>query len=180
MPNWCVNELRVRGHKKDLEVFADAVKDTELTDSGMIPNTKEASCESCLDFNKVLPYPEEYRLLDQAAHDYDESHGGVYSPGRPRDGFNQGGYEWCTANWGTKWNAHCNRFRQGKRVLVYDFDTAWSPPVPVVVEMSRKFPLLEFDIKFWECGAAYKGRVKMCNGVVLLDEHSTYRGSKGG
>lgn len=43
-------------------------------------------------------------------------------------------YDWCIENWGTKWNA-------GDTVVdsdVIEFQTAWSTPVPVFVELSKR------------------------------------------
>src|SRR5262249_40688206 len=62
----------------------------------------------CLDFNAFLPYPERFLALDKAAEEWEErkrNDPDLDYRDRPKDGFNQGGYEWCIANWCTKWNA---------------------------------------------------------------------------
>jgi len=44
----------------------------------------------------------------------------------------QGWYAWRLENWGTKWdiyNSTCDRI--DANALVLQFDTAWSPPIPV-------------------------------------------------
>jgi hypothetical protein len=50
-------------------------------------------------------------------------------------------YEWAYENWGTKWNAVYSTVRDhdddGARIT---FQTAWSPPLPVVHALSRQFP----------------------------------------
>lgn len=46
-------------------------------------------------------------------------------------------YEWCCKNWGTKWNAVETEFVDTDTI---EFQTAWSAPLPVVMELSRKFP----------------------------------------
>ena len=82
MPNWCGCELLVTGSKKDLDEFA-----------------KKAATKKCpLDFNIFIPYPENWRKLDKAAEKARKK--GEYNV---RDGYNNGGYQWCIANWGTKW-----------------------------------------------------------------------------
>lgn len=49
-------------------------------------------------------------------------------------------YEWCIDHWGTKWNAcECSI---GENYL--EFETAWSAPFPVVMELSKRFPELTF------------------------------------
>jgi len=87
MPNWCSNDLYVYGPKKDRESFANFME----------------SEESFFDFNQILPYPDVYAKADKACKEYTDQHG--YSPDRPKDGYNHGGYEWSCSTWGTKWNS---------------------------------------------------------------------------
>jgi hypothetical protein len=52
-------------------------------------------------------------------------------------------YDWANANWGTKWN--CGEFgiscdRAG--LLNFVFDTAWSPPMPVLEKLLEMRPTL--------------------------------------
>lgn len=77
-----------------------------------------------IDFDKVIPMPEEIK----AATD-----------GR--------GEAWAREHWGSKWNA----FETDLTVslggrgssIIGTFMTAWTPPEPVVQELSRLFPSLE-------------------------------------
>lgn len=50
-------------------------------------------------------------------------------------------YNWCCENWGTKWNA-CDSELSSEEdgQLEYCFQTAWSEPAPVFIELSKKFP----------------------------------------
>lgn len=64
-------------------------------------------------------------------------------------------YSWAVANWGTKWNSYDFKIIREKRrnYLVFRFDTAWSPPVPVFLAISKKFPKLKFTVlSYDECG----------------------------
>jgi hypothetical protein len=55
-------------------------------------------------------------------------------------------YEWACATWGTKWPAVDAGWMGPARAAKRDahqvafFQTAWSPPVPVIVELSARFP----------------------------------------
>lgn len=41
-------------------------------------------------------------------------------------------YDWRCDNWGTKWEACCiDVVDSGKDYACFNFDTAWSPPIPV-------------------------------------------------
>lgn len=174
MPNWCDNELYIKGPKAQVEDFLERVSthdDEESKDEG-----------SSFDFNKIVPYPEEYRLMDDAASKWEEEHRDIpwdERPPRPQDGYNLGGYEWCKDKWGTKWNASgvtLSRSRAGAKIK---FETPWSPPVPVIAAASELFPDLEFTLKFWEGGAGYKG-VALAKGGSVAEETSSYTGSRGG
>lgn len=100
-----------------------------------------------LSFNKFIPYPDRFRI-------------------------ETGGYAWCVQNWGTKWDLSDDTIIvQTDKILSYQFDTAWSPPIPVVMEMSRQFPLLSFTLTYDEPGMCFKGKYKVKAGKVLLDSY---------
>jgi len=61
-------------------------------------------------------------------------------------------------SWGTKWDV-CeifDVFYSGISTEMF-FDTAWSPPEPVVLALSRKFPALQFTLSFFEMGCCFAG-----------------------
>lgn len=120
-PNWCENRLEIKGKTEDLRKFREYAK----------------SSKTPLDFNNFIPYPKRFADLDR-------------KPINDKDGYNSGGYEWCIANWGTKWNS-CDAKKSSvyNQRLCYDFDTAWSPPAPIIRKMGELFPSLHFILKYW-------------------------------
>lgn len=110
-----------------------------------IAGSNKDGSATLIDFNKLIPYPEEYVRLDRESREWEKSHPENPWKGRPADGFNQGGYQWCVDNWGTKWSA----YDQEKRSLtsIY-FETAWSPPVPVMDALAARFPDLRFMLEY--------------------------------
>lgn len=61
-------------------------------------------------------------------------------------------YEWAMQNWGTKWNA-CDTVvgfanLKGKAVPAIQFDTAWSPAIPAMRELSRLNPTIPMALIF--------------------------------
>jgi hypothetical protein len=94
-------------------------------------------------------------------------------------------YDWRIKNWGTKWDASDISIENIKvltkvaKVLIC-FKTAWSPPNPVILAASEKFPNLTFKMDYFECGMQFKGVLKIKNGDILKDETSKYYGRKGG
>lgn len=51
-------------------------------------------------------------------------------------------YDWCIANWGTKWNAYS--FGEADANTM-SFNTAWSCSMPVMTKLSEMFPDVHFN-----------------------------------
>lgn len=131
MPNWCENDLIVTGKREDVEAFLAAA-------SGFDHGADKKTEENPLCFDKFIPYPQKFLDMDAAAEKRREEIKAMSEEERaklkqdelwPKDGYNQGGYEWCVANWGTKWCACHTRkpeVKDGKRTVkaVIGFDTA--------------------------------------------------------
>ena len=56
-------------------------------------------------------------------------------------------YEWHCRHWGTKWNA-CRTCVVVEFIELKSFDTAWSPPTPMLAELGARFPSLHFEGSF--------------------------------
>lgn len=54
-------------------------------------------------------------------------------------------YEWCQANWGTKWNAYNQNFEAPNTIW---FDTAWSGVPELMQKLSMIFPDAEFNYAY--------------------------------
>lgn len=167
MPNWCENDLMVSGptaRVRDFLVFASS--ETTL-----------------FDFDRFIPYPEEWAAKDRVWEAWlaDPNPTGEM----PSDGFNAGGYEWCVERWGTKWNAcrvnvgdatECG----GELSAALHFDTAWSPPRPVILKASELFPDLRFDLRYFEGRGGFCGTCICEGGSVTRDDTRPYSGNRGG
>lgn len=85
-------------------------------------------------------------------------------------------YGWRVAKWGTKWNSIVDTTsvslveNEEKCELYIDFDTAWSPCVPVVKKLIKKHRDLTFDFTYEEPGCAFQGCVEGSHGFVMKDE----------
>jgi hypothetical protein len=58
-------------------------------------------------------------------------------------------YDWCRAEWGTKWNiepTEAESFDGGLKLV--HFETAGSPPTPVITRLSALYPALTFDLNY--------------------------------
>ena len=123
MPNWVFNELEVRGD--NLQDFYN----THIVDGEF-------------DFSTIIPIP----LSD------DEYHGTEVRTLNNGEQYRTGGvwYEWNTDNWGTKWNARETWSDDLVENGFISFQTAWSPPMPVMDALAKLWPEFEFDYKFVE------------------------------
>lgn len=161
MPNWCECSLTIKGEGKELKKFKAFAKEDKRA----------------LSFNKFIPYPEHFRKQDEQAEEIVKKikKGKLSASARIKNGYTAGGYEWCVRSWGTKWDLGNDLYVElDDKSLIYQFDTAWAPPIPVVCAMSLKFPLLIFVLKYDEPGMQFKGKYKVKAGEVLQKQHTEY------
>lgn len=131
MPNWCNNNLTVvdRLTKTFEKTFKDYL-------------SKDEHGDFLLDFEKVIPYPKcikesnqlwEFSKDDKMSAD---ERGKLIEEAKKKNtkecGF-ESWYEWCVQKWGTKWNC-CDPTLTEDGIT---FTTAWSPPIPVIVELAK-------------------------------------------
>ncbi len=69
-----------------------------------------------VDFNKIIPMPDD-----------------------------SDSYDWCIANWGSKWNSYGYTADTGFKDGKLTFLTAWSAPHPIMQRLSEMFPDIEFE-----------------------------------
>lgn len=83
----------------------------------------------------------------------------IYAYGKkPFDNYEKYGaknwYDWCNANWGTKWNACYTCIttdEEGNPVgNEVEFKTAWTPPIEVIHKLAEQHPEYEFELKYAE------------------------------
>ncbi len=173
MANRCENDLMVEGPREVLEEFL-----------------KLAAGKSPFDFDKFVPYPEDFERLDDAAEAWDREHAATPHQERgtpPKDGYGAGGRDWCVANWGTKWPAFhvdvegpVTVYDEKTLQVVFHFDTAWSPPSPVIKNAAERYPALSLDLRYFESGCGFNGIFRCSGGEVVTDVSGRYYGSRGG
>lgn len=54
-------------------------------------------------------------------------------------------YDWCIANWDTKWNAYSQKIFSKNE---FSFQTAWSHPFNIIELLSKKVPSILFDVRY--------------------------------
>ena len=95
-------------------------------------------------------------------------------------------YDWNCEKWGTKWNLDSGTSSEfedrenGLAVIKYNFDTAWSPPDVVIKELAKQYPELKMQLRYWEGGMAFQGRLRLKGRKVYEEKRWEYSGPKGG
>lgn len=164
MPNWCENVLNVRGDDQELARFRKAAKRRR--------EYRDGTSEDCaLSFECFLPVPEELNAPipgwseDAVEQSHREKHAAELAA---RYGY-PNWYEFQCAKWGTKSDAVDVEVQSERDELTYSFDTAWSPPRPVVLAASRLFPTLSFELRYWEPGNGFRGELECRLGEAVVD-----------
>lgn len=132
MPNWCLNKLTITGPQADVQAFkAKAV--------GHSPWEKPEGEPAVLNFHSLVPVPEEVL----------------------KAGYESAGYNWERENWGCKWGASDPRILdEWETCVMYEFYTAWSPPIEFLTVVAKQLPTLKFILEYEESGMAFKGLAK--------------------
>ena len=145
MPNWCSNSITLRGsNQAEVQRLADAFKRGEF-------------CDAVIPVPGILKDPETTTNygdpVKQAAAD------ALREQARQATGY-QSWYDFCTSNWGTKWDVggddgaiEMDEDGLGFRA---SFDSAWAPPVGVYEQLVDDG--FEVVATYYEPGMAYVGR----------------------
>lgn len=176
MPNWCSGTLLITGPAADIKRFKD----------------RASKGRKILNENSFIPYPSKFKKLDQIAIKITDKRNKLIekliSQDKEsevawkeateqipfiKDGFNQGGHDWCIEHWGTKWG-FCDPeiTDESSEKLAYRFDTAWSPIISVIKKMGKMFPSLSFEYEFEEPGMDFSGYFVVEKGTVTHQEYA--------
>ena len=57
-------------------------------------------------------------------------------------------YDWKNTNWGTKWIQDFELVESFNEKIIFTFESAWAPPIPLLEKISSEFPKLKFSISY--------------------------------
>ena len=116
MPNWVFNKLEITGDDEKLEKL-----------SGILSAPYKGEDNGLINFlNLIAPPDDKWKIY------YTDWLGSGTETERSPWNW----YEWNLDNWGTKWNANGSEVMNGDRFICLSFNTAWSPPGPVIDALS--------------------------------------------
>jgi hypothetical protein len=180
LANWCHNVLTVSGEVAEVEHFAKKARPT--------PDQKQTEYAIAVRDRQVKPSLEAWFAeshLDQPL---------TFEAFAPQPAEIEDWYHWRCEHWGSKWDANfrpsgamlatsdadvdiqasieANGLVATPTVLVYRFETAWSPPIEAVAAMARQHPRLEFHLRYGEPGEGIAGEATFAGGELQdLTEH---------
>ena len=148
MPNWCSN---------DLTIITKTPKQFTKLIQGITNNSDQP-----FDFNRIIPTPQELADSD--------------SPNKknPQEMIDKYGhadwYDFRCAKWGTKWNA-CDVELQleSPTEVSISFNTAWSPPIPIIEAIAQKYPFADITFSYYEEGMGFAGEFVYSKGQLVSE-----------
>jgi len=154
MPNWCQNELSV------------TVNDNSTNDNLNNFISFNESGKSKLDFNKLIPMPDEIKNTS-SPNNSDTKNLLINKYGVDN------WYDWSIKKWGTKWNLCLNEvyIDRSDMNITYSFDTAWSPPIPWIMKLIDSYSNLDINLEYQEPSMNFGGKIQYNNGELNILEY---------
>ena len=144
MPNWCNNNITIKGPKAKLDKILEQSKKDNV---GLL--------------NHFMQMPEELALTT--------ANGETRPELEKKYGFSDW-YGWANNNWGTKWNVYANDFYpEDPKVeltadddnyeaqLAFGFDTAWAPPIGAYENYLAENEDVSIKATYFEGGMDFMG-----------------------
>lgn len=185
MPNHITNRLTIIPNETNVTLFTgeDVLRVREA-----IKGEKE---DQYIDFHKIAPIPKELegtvspmRIISQEEYDIQELKiaKDELTENERNWGISRGltqaladeykkkfghcdWYGWQTSNWGTKWNAY-DQYEVDENCI--EFNTAWSTPYSLLVNLSKMFPQVTFEVEYADEDFGYNvGKYVLLNGETI-------------
>lgn len=176
MPNWCYQNLTVRGDKEEIKRFCDAIRlDDRLSLNHLYPTPQELIDTDAGHFtaepnpnwknllaNKEITQEWYDELVQRNAEGYAKNQENI-----AKYGYGDW-YDWNCAKWGTKWGAcEVSITDVGDEFCNIKYESAWSPASGLIAKISSLFPKLMFSITFTEESDAFAGVEVFVNGEII-------------
>lgn len=173
MPNWVFNGLTIEGNPEQVDKLVEQMN-TPFVDS-IKPNGDLAYSVSQRKYvNPIFSFRNIIAPTDLDAY-HSQPDLDMNKPMFTGDDW----YNWNNRNWGTKWDVAVaegdnsnDTYMEGpvvngeNKVVYYNFDTAWAPPVPAITKLSEQYPNLLMTLSYKEEGG-WGGEIEFLRGVMI-------------
>ena len=146
MPNWTYNRVRVRGDDSEKIKEIKELFKSENPFNVLIPEPDWTVTPLTKEYAKAYAFSDPRGNIGElpVPPDPDKAYSCLTfaSTGRQDDRW----YDWRCTNWGTKWGACEIEINQDDEdFLEITFNTAWSPPEPIVNELRSRYECKDGD-----------------------------------
>ncbi len=152
MPNWCTNKLVIQGDPEDMEQLVRIVEGDSTAFS----------------LNSIMKMPPELKEASSPERDEDKAKENIEKYGA------KDWYDWAVKNWSTKWDVDAqivsditSPMLPGLRTVIYEFDSAWNPPLNVYDVLAARFPNTNIYACWDEPGCDFAGYRMYKDGEIL-------------
>lgn len=174
MPNWVFNSLCVSGNSEQVAQVKFQVGQpvTKLIDEYNF-DTKEYTKQEITKSNPIFSFWNIIAPTDLEAYAKQPTFNASFD--EMMNGAGNDWYSWNNRNWGTKWDvgkwdneeySETEIVDEGSEFIIYRFNTAWSPPFPVIQELSKQYPELAVDLEYEE-ETGWGGEITFKNGEII-------------
>lgn len=126
MPNLVKNVIKISKIKpEEIEMVLDMI----ATPMG-VPAPVIEDMDYMIDFNKIIPEPS---FESDCPDEYKVNKESRVELLKDKPWFDW--YKWRIANWGTKWGAYDSYTKIGETYILFVFNTAWAPPMPIIYKL---------------------------------------------
>ena len=158
MPNWCENAITIDGDDESLDALWEVIKPVEEGDPA--------------DLTKAFPCPEPLKQTMAGFMAEDDEGYATWVAQKAANIAEYGSadwYDWCNRNWGTKWSPDFDYNNSDTLGISLWGNSAWSPPIELLQNVSRQYPSLTFTIVYSEMGCDFVGAAVVRAGVIVGD-----------
>jgi len=182
MPNWVYNGLTIEGNKESVLKLTEQMNQPFT----MIHDSWDMTQQKMVKKNTLYPNPIfafwniiKPSNLDKYQEQMEHKPNASIQELLQFDGDDW--YNWNVRNWGTKWDVGVssddtapNTYMEGpvengdNYVVYYNFETAWSRPMPALTKLSAQYPDLLFTLSYQE-ETGWGGECEILRGLVISE-----------
>ena len=178
MPNWVYNGLTVEGKPESVKKMMEQLNTpfVRVHDQWNVA-TQQMEKQQVTYPNPIFAFWNIIKPTDLEAYDKQAEFKGTTLP---IDFAGDDWYNWNIRNWGTKWdvavssnetypNTTVEDTANGENHVVhYNFETAWSRPMPALINLSNQYPDLLFTLSYEE-ETGWGGELELLRGKVISE-----------
>jgi len=176
MPNWVFNGLTIEGNPEQVDKLVEQMNrpfvDSIVSNGDLAYQIKERKY-----INPIFSFRNIIAPTDLVAY-HSQPDLDITKPMFTGDDW----YNWNNREWGTKWDVaisegnegHVDTYMEGpvvngdNKVVYYNFDTAWAPPVPAIKKLSAQYPSLLMTLSYKEEGG-WGGEAEFLRGIQISE-----------